>query len=293
MYSLNYREGHSLKLILLVFLIRRKEMKGSGMTKWLILGVMLGLTMVTQAAVFSDDFETYYDPGVWTGTGDSHLNPDAWWASGNSNWGYETNNGESANDYLHLGCGTGSWQSARFGSIEDGLGFNNTNGQRYVVDVLDYAITQNNCKVRIGVIDKDSTSYWGSDNAFIFEFTNNYFVLKYKDKDYGDSHSGHGLWWGNYSGKITKVELILTSTTYQVNVEGLGGTWNVGGAPSGNHGMNYPLDQGKMILELQNWNPPSKPFYAEFDNVLSEPVPEPAAIGLFCIGAYGLLSRKK
>ncbi len=259
-------------------------------TKWMMLGLVLGLVFVAQASTFSDDFETYYDPGLNTGKGDSHLNPAAWWASGNANYGSETNNGDGVNDYLHLACGGGSYQTARFGSIEDGLGFNNANGQRYVVDVLNYATTGG--KIRVGVIDKDSTSYYGSNNAFIFELTNNYFTLKYKDKDYGDSDSGHGLWWGNYSGKITRIELILTDTTYQANIEGLGGTWNVGGASSGNHGMSNPLDKGKMILALRNWSPASSPFNADFDNVLSEPVPEPATIGLIGLGVLGFIRRR-
>ncbi len=261
-------------------------------TKWLVLGLVLALTFVAQATTFSDDFETYYNPGLYTGKQDSHLNPDAWWASGNANYASETNNGASVNDYLHLGCGTGTYQAARVGSIESNLGFNTTNGQKYIVDVLGYKITQNNCKVRVGVIDENSTSYYGSDNAFIFEFTNNYFVLKYKDKSYANNHGGYALWSGNYSGTITKVELILTSTTYQANIEGLGGTWNVNGSPSGNHGMNYPLDKGKMLLALQNWSPASSPFYANFDNVLSEPVPEPATIGLLSLGMFGLIRKR-
>jgi MYXO-CTERM domain-containing protein len=250
-------------------------------------GLVLACAGPLSAGVFTDDFQTSYTPGVTTNAGDSHLNPGAWTAIGSANWSVTTG---SPNRYLNVVCGSSDNQDTGFTTQANDLGFNNANGQRYTADIMNYAGGTGLSVFYFGVLGNGS-GFWDSSSALVFRFTGDSFTLGYKDNDNVDGWGMHTLWAGNYNSTITRIDLAVTSSTYQATITGLDGTYNVSGSAQGSLGMANPLNQGRLFLYAVNGSA-NNPFSIGFDNVASAPIPEPAALAMLGLAILPLLRRR-
>jgi hypothetical protein len=131
------------------------------------------------AAVFNDDFQTLYTPGVATNAGDTHLNSAAWNAIGNEIWS-NTFSSTSGNRYIKIEGGTSSWNSVGFTTKANDLGFNTSSGQRYTADVVNYYNNSNYALFTFGVLG-DGSNLWTSTQAVVLRFSSNWIMLNDKD----------------------------------------------------------------------------------------------------------------
>ena len=274
------------------------------MKKYVLLTLMAVVCLSSlNAAELYDNFETYYDPGANTGKRDSHANPAVWSFSGNDNWSSVTNNGAAGNDYLRNTVGTATWRSSEIMTVSDDFGFNSEQGRSYSVDVLSHYQGTNDQPLSIFGVMGEGSSWYGADYALSVVFTSNYMAVWVRDStSYNGWGSTRRLYTSNYAGVIDSIDIVLSDSTYDIVIDGHEGEqglglWNTTGALSGLHGFSESdmsnFDTASIFLATESRNSAISGLTTEWDNIASQPVPEPATLAVFSIGAIGLLRKRK
>lgn len=273
-------------------------------------GLLAGSASLSQAAVlFSDTFETLYTPGLIHSSGstaNTFLNPAAYASYGNSSWGKVIESGTN-NHVYQASVGTSTGQSAIIATKSAAYGLAaNPGGTQFSLDIAGVNWGTNPTGTS-GIVNfviygqnsggTQSTSFWSATNAIALRITNNWIGLVVKDNANGDSHNAsRTLWSANYNGTINHIDIILTTTGYELVVGGSFGSWNVAGSLSGTHDLSNiaafnTASFGIELLQTPSGGTARNPFSIDIDNITIQSIPEVATLSL--IGAPTLLLLRR